>query len=310
MQSTIEYKDLLSLNKIDELYNLVPVFSIGNFFSRTKNFKKRQILFNQCKKDLKFHTIELDFKRDILENIKNINVLKKAYSDEEILKMSLSFTYTSPEIFDNYIESNPSIWLATKIKMSMWHSCYSPIRWNFLVDCFERMKTFKIDLPDFEVDIDTSSYIINEKGYSRNLRVFLDAELAFIIKYKGKHVFTISFNLYELDSKPTFHLCQLQCKETKGNRWLYKLPEKYNIFFTKKLMEHFSDFEFKIKSPSEIITDIRSNYLKNFNYYKDRLQENPTNKVYQEYFDECSSKLNKFDSIDVPRIEHIYNIKY
>jgi hypothetical protein len=119
--------------------------------------------------------------------------------------------------------------VVNKLRLSMWHWGGLNKNWNSLVRCWNGIKNFEFG-DDFEVRLDHSTFC-NESGWSEwaprteDQAVYLDGELGFLIFYKSKHVLTIGWSA----SAYGILIQQVQLKNKKGNRWLYKFPN---------LMEH------------------------------------------------------------------------
>lgn len=74
----------------------------------------------------------------------------------------------------------------------------------------------------------------NEYGlgqWGRGKPVYLDGKLAFIVCKDGRHVLTVGFN----PSARGLLVSQVQLREKRGNRWLYKLPAPLLEYVLKRL---------------------------------------------------------------------------
>lgn len=156
--------------------------------------------------------------------------------------------------------------LIGKIESSRWRwGVEGGEKWNTLVDFHRAIRTFDFGIEGFEVRLDYSTYY-NEKGWSEFSRTYLDGAFGYLIYYKGKHVLTIGFSLCK---ERHILIQQIQLKNPKGNRWLFKI---------KNLREHVIDrmfatfgtnfpnnFTFAVPDGWTLATSIRESYGANNN---------------------------------------------
>jgi hypothetical protein len=122
----------------------------------------------------------------------------------------------------------------------MWRWSYSKGTWNEIVDAYNALRTFTLNLgPDFDVVLDYTTYH-NERGYSKHSRTFLDGAFGYLVTYKGKHVMTIGFSI--LAGKKVL-IQQVQLKEPQGNRWLYKLGMHRTDFALEAMKRCFNGYQ-------------------------------------------------------------------
>jgi hypothetical protein len=77
-------------------------------------------------------------------------------------------------------------------------------------------------VPGFETYIDFASWH-NEFGYTQYARRYCDGAFCYNITYQAKHVLTVGWSA----GRDGILVTQIQLREPKGNRWLYKLPRHY-----------------------------------------------------------------------------------
>lgn len=100
-------------------------------------------------------------------------------------------------------------------------------KYNTFVSFYEGLQRLSFGA-GFEVRLDHTDSI-NERGtavYTRNAPpkpIWLDGEFGLLVYYKGKHVLTVGFSA----TGAGVLLHQVQLREKKGNRFLYKLPCSY-----------------------------------------------------------------------------------
>lgn len=145
-----------------------------------------------------------------------------------------------------------------KLKSSMWQYGYRN-NWNSLVMAYYAIPEFRFG-GGFDVRFDHSSYF-NPRGwayhvkkqileivrgmsqeeketYWENNNLYLDGVFSYLIYYKGRHVLTIGFSLGE----DCIYLSQIQVRNKKGNRWLYKIPGGYFNYTVRAVVDHFNNF--------------------------------------------------------------------
>ncbi len=124
-----------------------------------------------------------------------------------------------------------SIW--KKVQSSFWRYGMGGRDYNHVIAMYEQLRTFDFGVPGFEVRLDHASYF-NERGLAwfhrcmpemqddpKRATLYIDGAFAYCVYLKGVHVLTIGFSLCD----DGVLLQQVQLREKKGNRWLYKLPE-------------------------------------------------------------------------------------
>ncbi|MEY2664954.1 MAG: hypothetical protein RLZZ480_59 [Candidatus Parcubacteria bacterium] len=179
------------------------------------------------------------------------------FSFDEIFKMSYSSIISPHESVDKVIQTRPNYTVVRKIKSSMWRWGYGSDVWNEVVDAYEGLRSFSLDLgPDFDIRLDyTTGH--NKRGYSRFTRTFLDGVFAFLIYYKRKHVMTIGFSFMK---GRRLLLQQVQLKEQQGNRWLFRFPKRRLEFVLERLRVAFPVHELFVVDGESTITNIASSY--------------------------------------------------
>ncbi len=112
-----------------------------------------------------------------------------------------------------------------KIGNSAWVWGHNSLSWNTQARYFNSVPNFNFGIEGFETTwIHTTG--CNEWGYTEEKitdwddRPWLDAPCGYYVHFKGKPVLMISFAF----APEGILLSQIQLKNKKGNRWLYKLP--------------------------------------------------------------------------------------
>lgn len=230
---------------------------------------------------------------------------------QDMMRINSSTIISLGDKFNKLEHKLRPAWLFRKIELSSWHwGKYKSASYNECVDVYNSITKFDMGIEGFSVEVDTSSSWCNEKGYSKYTRTFLDAELAYIIRYKGKHVLTVSFNAI-LGGDKTIQIRQIQCKNKKGNRWMYKLPKNYIEFIVDKFFEIFQGYDIYMIRAATAVNEISESYLKiverELHYFPKSENTSPESKQRAEKsLDEALYVLYKFDSVDAPRMKSIY----
>lgn len=120
------------------------------------------------------------------------------------------------DCFDNL---HPLLWKLTNTHWQ-WGMSRS---WNLLVRHLDGIKALDFGVPDFSVRL---VYLdrFAQAGFAADLPcTFLDAPFALLVDYKGEHALTVGF----VPCSEGILIKQVQLRQHKGNRFLYKLPKPY-----------------------------------------------------------------------------------
>lgn len=140
---------------------------------------------------------------------------------DELCKIRFSGIVMMDGTVEDEFKSNPRYTVVNKIANSMWRWGFGRAKWNEVVDSYDGIRSFSFDHPDFELRLDHTTSC-NERGYSEHSRTYLDGVFAYLIYYKGKHVMTLGFSFM---SNRRLLVQQVQLKNRRGNRFLFKLPK-------------------------------------------------------------------------------------
>jgi hypothetical protein len=155
-----------------------------------------------------------------------------------------------------------------QIRNGMWRWGWSE-DYNVFVDAYEGLRRLTFH-EGFEVRLDHARSC-NERGTAFHLvsrqceskddtrdPVFLDGKFGLIVYYKGKHVLTVGFT-------PTVYgilIQQVQLREKKGNRWLFKLPKNYLEYVIDCFVAAFPTMPINLVEGESLIRMIRKSYGK------------------------------------------------
>lgn len=152
------------------------------------------------------------------------DLMAQVFSRNELLQLM----WSSPVLcdFEDHFSDDrihPYEHLFWKVRHSMWMWGWSA-NYNDFVRLYGGLRNLSFG-PDFEVRLD-HTYSINERGTAvyapceaGRLPLWLDGEFGLLVYYKGQHVLTVGFSL----TGAGVILHQVQLREKKGNRFLYKL---------------------------------------------------------------------------------------
>jgi len=157
---------------------------------------------------------------------------------------------------DEDIYNHPHFIYAHKLALSAWHWLSKgpkqengKLAWSRVVQYHRFFMGFSFapegSQEKFDVTIDHSHSWVNKRGSGeytgwltdpatgeRKAGTWLDGEFALIISLNGKHLLTLGV----CTTAAGIIVNQIQLKQKKGNRWLFKLPKPYFEFALERLM--------------------------------------------------------------------------
>ena len=179
----------------------------------------------------------------------------RPFSKEDRIKLKFaSFIMVHPT-FKDHLDGIREFEVIDKLGNSQWRYGFGQ-DWNTIVRSYDGLKRFKFG-DKFETRIDMTTGT-NEKGFSRCERVFLDGTFGFLIYYKGKHVLTIGFSFA---SKNRLLIQQVQLKNKKGNRFLYKLPCNVLDYSIERMRAAFPSMNLYLCQVDDQIQKIKDGYI-------------------------------------------------
>jgi hypothetical protein len=145
----------------------------------------------------------------------------RRFNFDELYKLRYSSSTMMDASVEDHLKKDPNYCVLEKICSSLWRWSSSRGTWGEIVDAYNNIRAFKLDIPGFEVRLDhTTSY--NEFGRGQySHRTYLDGAFGFLVHYKGEHMLTIGFSIL---SERRLLLHQVQSAKRSGNRGLFKLP--------------------------------------------------------------------------------------
>ncbi len=179
---------------------------------------------------------------------------------DEITKIRYSTSTMMDQTVEDEFRSNPRFTVVHKIINSLWRWGYSRGTWNEIVDSYNGIRDFSIDLPDFSVRLDYTTGC-NELGWGEHSPTYFDGIFGFLVYYKGEHVMTLGFSIL---ADRQICIQQVQLTKQRGNRWLYKWPANRMEYVITRFKEAFPGYRLHVVDGGDIA-------LKNMNAYKKSL---------------------------------------
>ncbi|MFA5986376.1 MAG: hypothetical protein WC819_03450 [Parcubacteria group bacterium] len=217
------------------------------------------------------------------------------FTFDELCKIEYSSGYMHTTVEDLF-KCDDRYNLVRKIQSSMWLYGGGRNVWNEVVDAYDHLTEFVFrGLPkDFSVRLDfTTGY--NEYGYSKHSRTFLDGIFGFLVHYKGTHVMTIGFSIM---NDRRILIQQVQMKNKKGNRFLYRLPKNRLEYIVDNFRDNFSGYDLYIVDGGDLSD-------RNAQSYKRRLECAKGNGFIHEIFE--TEKIIEYVKKDRERLVIFYS---
>lgn len=195
-------------------------------------------------------SIEVCSKVSIEDSIRDLpaDILKARLTFDQLAKFKYGQIYTLDRSVEDLFDKEPTHAIVRKIQSSQWRWGMGDKAWNDVVETYNGIRSFDLDLENFEVRLDfTTGH--NERGYSRESRTFLDGVFAFLVYYKGEHVMTLGFSV---QTGMKLLVQQVQLKNRKGNRFLFKLPSNRLEFFLSRFALAFPNHTLCIADGADI----------------------------------------------------------
>ncbi len=184
-----------------------------------------------------------------------LRMLEK-FTFDELCKLRYSSSIMMHDSVRKLFKTDAQYEVVRKISSSMWRWGMNSGIWNEVVTAYNNLRGFTINLPDFEIRLDYTTWY-NECGYSKYSCTFLDGVFAYLVYYKQKHVMTIGFSI--IGGKGVL-IQQAQSTQRKGNRFLYKLPTNRMEFVVDLFMQHFPDYKLYMVDGSELADQSLNSY--------------------------------------------------
>jgi hypothetical protein len=123
--------------------------------------------------------------------------------------------------FSKDYESTPAFFIVRKLSHSDWHwgiGDYKNFDWAQHQRYARLFRAFDFGLPGFDVYLDACG-VYSEHGPSEFTETWIDSGMAINIVHKGQHALTIGVS----PTQNGLLVHQVQLKQKRGNRWLFKL---------------------------------------------------------------------------------------
>lgn len=184
------------------------------------------------------------------------DLLARAFTREELIRLWHNSVCMSK--LSEHLERHES--LVWKVQHSLWR--YGCARdYNRFVACLNGLGRISADLPDFDVRL-THTRFCNTAAWADHGRdgtpIYLDAPFGVLLHYKGVHVMTIGFAL----SSHGILVAQVQLRQKRGNRFLYRLPLPHLDFALELLRRAFPEDPLWLVTGTSTTAAIRAAYGK------------------------------------------------
>ena len=214
-------------------------------------------------------------------------IMERAFSIEELTKIKWNSVIQSA--VSEEFHYHPLYRILHKVENSLHHWSHGQKNYNQLVYWYNALKRFSFgDIPDIEVRLDYSTYY-NSHGFSKHTRTYLDGPLSYIVYYKQKHVMTISF----APSSYGLLITQVQMKNKKGNRWLYKLPCDHVEYVVQCMAEAFNDTPIYFADGKTLADKVEAAYPKAEKHLFTKEKRNHIVNVYDREFEQFKRNGNQ-----------------
>lgn len=200
------------------------------------------------------------------------DLLMQVFPRDELVRLWHDSIFASK--LDDHLEEHEA--LVWKVRHSLWRYGCSRDYARF-VACHNGLARLAVDLPDFAVRV-THTRSINTAAWAAHGRedpIYLDASFGVLLYYRGKHVMTIGFAL----SEHGILVAQVQLREKRGNRFLYKLPMPYLDFALDLVQRAFPDDDLYLVTGASTAAAVRAAYGKS----ADKLSVETTDRVARFY---------------------------
>ena len=238
----------LDLCKIDPDFD-DPVSTIVDWKEKLGSWADKLAEWIGCESDLvkKYHRWPLD--------------AFAGFSFDELCKFKYSTIFTMGHGVDELFETRAQYEIVRKIKNSMWRWGSSAGTWNEVVDAYDNLRHFMfLDDRNFELRLDYSTYV-NQCGYAKYSRIYIDGVFAFLVYYKRKHVMTLGFSI--LDGRRVL-IQQVQSSTCFGNRYLFKLPENRLEFVVDLFRKNFPGYGLYVVDGGSLVEKTLSQYREGY----------------------------------------------
>jgi hypothetical protein len=197
-----------------------------------------------------------DSKFDMLQHAYTLPIqCFKGFTKEDMYRLKFSTVIMMNPTVDSWLDEQQEHEVIQKIANSQWRYGFGQ-DWNTLVLAYEGIRRFDFGIKDVEVRLDMTTGC-NEQGYTRHTRTFIDGTLGFLIYFKGVHVLTIGFSIAD---KKRVLIQQVQMKQKKGNRWLYKIPCSILDYAIDRMTEAFSGMNVYLCKGEDQVNVINQSY--------------------------------------------------
>lgn len=146
--------------------------------------------------------------------------------------------------------------LVERISSSMRRWGWGDPDWNAVADAWRGLKAFDLGVPGFEVEID-HVHTSAPRGWSIHSATYLDGALAFLVRWRDRHVMTIGFSFA---SGRRLLVQQIQTKSRTGNRWMFRFPRNRVEHVLDRFAAAFPDWDLHLVDGASLAAGTLSAY--------------------------------------------------
>lgn len=221
------------------------------------------------------------------------------------------------ESITKYLETNAVHLLVHKLRSSAWRWGFSRLDWNDTVASYNGLRSFSMGVDGLEATLDHTRWH-HYHGHAEHSGTYLDGAFAYLVHYKGEHVMTIGFSIV---GDRRLLLQQVQLKNAKGNRWLFKMAANRVEHVIDRLLAAFPGFTLFIADGADIGKDSLDSYKRSaakakemVKRYRTRLaaNDNADTTDLKRYIKEAREEASRFTAkakalkADLPRLQALY----
>lgn len=179
--------------------------------------------------------------------------LLRVFTPDEVTRLWWGSILTS-SVDDAFVWYDPRGLVVHRVRNSMWRYGWRQ-DYNLLVSYYEKLGRFRFG-DGFTVTLDHATKW-NEWGtatYDRGM--FLDGVFGYVVHHRNIPVLTVGFSL----SAQGVLVRQVQLREPRGNKWLFKLPKPYLEYALDRMAEAFGDTPLWLTEGASTVLRIRETY--------------------------------------------------
>ena len=201
------------------------------------------------------------YEDDIVDNYHRLPLDCLAdFSFDELCKLKYSSQIMMDStVYDLFERHANDYRVVEKIRSSMWRWGCGRNAWNEVADAYNGIRNFSLGLgPEFEIRLDYTTGN-NPFGYSEHTHLFLDGVFGFLVYFRGTHVLTIGFSVM---AGRILLLQQVQLKNARGNRFLYRFPTPHLPYIITRMKAAFARHALHLIDGQDLVKKTEGDYAR------------------------------------------------